>query len=101
MLIFIILYIISALSIYTLIFGAYERKKTVRETNIPNLMQLYNDRWEETSIRYKHPLWMLLGAILLALIPVANLIVPLIMFIDYNINDRREYYYKTFLNEKY
>ena len=87
--IFCIMYIIVGLCVYTLFRGMFVRK------------YISYDKWENTNIRYKLPLWIIILIISVAIIPILNLIIPIGMLIDREVEDDREYYYKTFLTKRY
>ena len=87
--IFCIMYIIVGLSVYTIFRGMFVRK------------YISFNKWKNTNIRYKLPLWFIILTISVAVIPILNLIIPIGILIDLDGNVDREYYYKTFLTERY
>lgn len=79
-----LMYIISGLSVYTVLRCAYKI-----------------DKFEETDERVKHPLWFILLLIIVFLIPIVNISIPIMTILFYQMDDCREYYYKSFLTKEY
>lgn len=84
-----LMYIISGLTVYTVLRCTYIRK------------ELKYKKYEETDERLKHPLWFIILLIIGFLIPMVNIMIPIATILIYYIDDYRGYYYKSFLTKKY